>query len=343
MHETGTEQHARAVDTAVACLVSVSWYLQCTVMASTSSFTEKPKFLSIWEELFTFADTGTVAKCLVCSKEMQYVKKFNLQRHYSCQAHGDVRWLSRCAVLGKFFDIREEISLFMEAKNKPIPQLKDKKWICSLAFLADLTHHLNDLNLSLQGKSLLITDLSYRVKAFKLKLSLRERQLQNKDTSHFPRLAMCLDFATSNFEDFTQILSALNEEFIFRFQDLNKHDSEFMILSTPYSLDVDAGVPTLQLELIDLQCDEELKDKFKNKNSMCDFYKSLPRPRFPRLHQLAARMLCMFGTTCVCEQFFSLMKINKSRYRIQMSDKSLQSTLRLSVTRSLYPSILRNL
>ena len=41
----------------------------------------------------------------------------------------------------------------MEMKKFPFPQFKDKEWMCDFAFLVDITQHLNDLNMELQGKS----------------------------------------------------------------------------------------------------------------------------------------------------------------------------------------------
>ena len=60
--------------------------------------------------------------------------------------HTEVRWLSRRKVLKRFFALRNEISLFINMKNKAIPLLDDPTFQCSLAFLTDITHHVNELN-----------------------------------------------------------------------------------------------------------------------------------------------------------------------------------------------------
>jgi hypothetical protein len=59
--------------------------------------------------------------------------------------HTNVRWLSRGSVLQRFFDLLKKIKLFME-KSKRIEELDDKGWISDLAFLVDVTGHLNTLN-----------------------------------------------------------------------------------------------------------------------------------------------------------------------------------------------------
>ena len=72
--------------------------------------------------------------------------------------HIEIRWLSRGNVLKRFFALRNEIASFLEMKNKTVPLLADATFQCNLAFLTDITHHLNELlNLKLQGKKQIIT------------------------------------------------------------------------------------------------------------------------------------------------------------------------------------------
>ena len=64
--------------------------------------------------------------------------------------HTEVRWLSRGNVLKRFFALRDEIASFMKMNNKAVPLLTDSTFQCNLAFLTDITDH---LNLKLQGKN----------------------------------------------------------------------------------------------------------------------------------------------------------------------------------------------
>jgi hypothetical protein len=41
--------------------------------------------------------------------------------------------------------------VFLDEKEKHFPELNDDTWLCKLLFLADITKHLNDLNVCLQG------------------------------------------------------------------------------------------------------------------------------------------------------------------------------------------------
>lgn len=55
-------------------------------------------------------------------------------------------------VLKTFLELIKDINLFMSSKGKPLSQLTSEDWIRDLAFLADITNHLDTLNISLQKK-----------------------------------------------------------------------------------------------------------------------------------------------------------------------------------------------
>lgn len=79
----------------------------------------------------------------------------------------------------------KSFSQFMEQKGRPVKELECKEWMQDLAFMVDITQHLNTLNTTLQGRNRVITQYYDSISAFKLKLSLWETQLSNGDTAHF--------------------------------------------------------------------------------------------------------------------------------------------------------------
>ena len=97
-----------------------------------------------------------------------------------------VRWLSCGKLLTSMLELRKYVVEFLDVKGKQEPLLRDENWIWKLAFAADITNHLNVLNLKLQGQDNLISDLYTHIKAFRSKLRLFIEQLQVKKLTHFP-------------------------------------------------------------------------------------------------------------------------------------------------------------
>jgi hypothetical protein len=100
----------------------------------------------------------------------------------------NVRWLRQGSVLKQFFDLLDEIKLFMEKKGRNIEELNDEGWITDLAFLVDVTGHLNNLNKELHGKDKLITDMYNNIMVFKSSFDSGKNQLKQHNFVHFPHL-----------------------------------------------------------------------------------------------------------------------------------------------------------
>ena len=85
------------------------------------------------------------------------------------------------------------------------------------------------------------------------------------------------------------------------------------------------------MELVELQCSDELKLKFHAVGVLLlDFYKKyLECKQYTNLINHAKKMVSMFGSTYVCEQLFSSMKVTKSKLRTQLNDGDLQDILLL--------------
>lgn len=99
--------------------------------------------------------------------------------------------------------------------------LEDEKWLSDLSFLCDITEYLNALNVKLQGRKQLITEMRDSVKAFQMKLGLWERQMRQGNLSHFPICKSVSDTVAIPFptEVYTDKLNTLNVEFSRRFAD----------------------------------------------------------------------------------------------------------------------------
>ena len=52
-------------------------------------------------------------------------------------------------MLERVFDFREEIATFLDEKKLGVPEFRNAEWVSKLAFLTDITAHINDLNTKL--------------------------------------------------------------------------------------------------------------------------------------------------------------------------------------------------
>uniref|UniRef100_A0A671NNQ0 HAT C-terminal dimerisation domain-containing protein n=1 Tax=Sinocyclocheilus anshuiensis TaxID=1608454 RepID=A0A671NNQ0_9TELE len=75
--------------------------------------------------------------------------------------HSEVRWLSSGKVLHRFLAVLPEIVHFLNdiGEGERFPVLRENEWKTNAAFLADVTAHLNKLNLQLQGDEKHVDDL----------------------------------------------------------------------------------------------------------------------------------------------------------------------------------------
>uniref|UniRef100_A0A8D2IX21 HAT C-terminal dimerisation domain-containing protein n=1 Tax=Varanus komodoensis TaxID=61221 RepID=A0A8D2IX21_VARKO len=255
-----------------------------------------------------------------------------------------VRWLSRGNILKRFFELRAEVKTFMEKDGVAVPVLSDPKWLMDLAFLVDITQELNVLNKKLQGQGQLVSAAYDNVRTFSTKLVLWKAQLSQTNLCHFPACKALMDSGTPfSGEKYADAIVKLQEEFDHRIADFKTHRATFQVFADPFSFDVeDAPPPVFQMELIDLQCNSELKAKFRKVSGKADKLGQLLRElpvTFPELSRMFKWTVCLFGSTYLCEKLFSTMNFNKSKFRSKLTDEHLQAILRVSVASSLKPNV----
>ncbi|XP_071063277.1 general transcription factor II-I repeat domain-containing protein 2B-like [Pseudochaenichthys georgianus] len=253
--------------------------------------------------------------------------------HRDIGYHTAIRWLSLGKVLKRVWDLKAEIQEFCEKKGS---ELSDEDWIADFAFAVDVTALMNELNTKLQGKGLFVHEMHSLVKAFMTKMQFLSSQLESNTLTHMQTLKEVTPSA-DHLRRYSSMLGALHGEFSRRFKDLRKIEDEMQLVSSPFTCSVDNAPSDVQLELIDLQSDAVLAEHFKSA-SLLDFYSSLKEENFPNMRRHAQKMLVLFGSTYICEQTFSIMKFQKSRYRSSLTDDHLTAVLRIS-TSDIQPDI----
>ena len=69
-------------------------------------------------------------------------------------------------MLGRFHSLLPEIIEFRNLKKGPLTELEDENWLCDLKYMVDITKHLNDLNVQLQGPDQLLHSMFSKIKSF---------------------------------------------------------------------------------------------------------------------------------------------------------------------------------
>ena len=238
--------------------------------------------------------------------------------------HCEVRWLSKGKVLSRFWDLKNRVLEFLtEIDELPAERkcLEDADWQNDLAFLVDITSHLNVLNVQLQGSNKLFTNMCNSVASFEMRLQLFATQLSQGNLDNFDHLK---GRSIENSVDtllYQNKIEALLRIFQTRFNQFKAEEDNVALFSNPFTFPNDKiGVlqKDLQLELIDLKCNIVLKGRFAElppvpcAADIISFWKLLPTTEFGNLRSFAQRYMSRFGSTYRCEQTFSAMKLIKN-------------------------------
>ncbi|GBM65840.1 Protein Hook [Araneus ventricosus] len=189
-----------------------------------------------------------------------------------------VRWLNAGCVFERVWQLKDDIVSFFHEKqcSAECEMLEDTEWLSDFAFFTDLLCHMNNLSVKMQGKNQFINDIWAHLKAFKLKLNLFAGQLAKNDLSHFSRLNSIPSVNKEKLKNYEEGLKKLHFEFECRFQDFSAIQTELDIFTMPFNVNCEAVRSDLQLELIELQSNNHLKQSFLNMPKL-EFYESLSK------------------------------------------------------------------
>ena len=91
------------------------------------------------------------------------------------------------------------------------------------------------------------------------------------------------------------------------------------------------------MKLFDLQDDSILKEKYREVG-IPNIYSYLGQ-KYPEVKKFAAEIMCYFGSTYLCKQFFSCMKINKTIHRSRLTVKNMTAIMKVKCAQSLSPNL----
>lgn len=167
---------------------------------------------------------------------------------------------------------------------------EDKRKMNIMAFLVDITSHLNDLNLKLQGKNNSVCDLVAAVQSFQRKLDIFKEDLK-EDCTHFPSLKKISERDASSHVEFIQKLIGNFRE---RFVNFSLGDQLLLFIQNPFLIKnviafsqeakqvyKRADVGLLQMELVDLQANVALKEQCGGCDPATFWIQTVPETIFP--------------------------------------------------------------
>ena len=195
--------------------------------------------------------------------------------------HSLVRWLSRGKVLQRFLSLPEEIKMFLQEKSPTLKTksgadvltlLRDNTWSVDLTFSIDITQHMNNLCIKMQGRNQLLPELLNAVDTFQSKLEMFQKQLSSGNMIQFKSMSLFLEKTKADlvpdFEKYAVMCKDLREKFSKRFQDRNGRKTQMNLFQRPLSMDIEyLDDADTQLELVGLRSNQVLHDTFQ-KNSL---------------------------------------------------------------------------
>ena len=123
----------------------------------------------------------------------------------------------------------------------------------------------------------------------------------------------------------------LKQQFQERISDLHAHSLKIRLLENSFNSVIEDLPIDLQMEIIDLQSNDILKDKFKEGN-LIEFYKCLPFEQYSYLKKFACEFISAFVTTYLCKKTFFKDEMHKILLQITLSDEHLNSLLIIKTT-----------
>lgn len=196
--------------------------------------------------------------------------------------HSNVRWLSRGKVLSRFAACLNEFQTFLEMKGIEHPELAKTEWLLKFYYLVDITEHLNQLNVKMQGVGNTVLSLQHAVFPFENKLEVFIKDLETGRLLHFEKLrefteACTASEPTQNFDlhQLAGFTSSLLQSFKARFGEFREHSALFKFTTHPNECSLntadlscipDVSLRDFEAEVADLKASEMWVNKFKSLN-----------------------------------------------------------------------------
>lgn len=263
-------------------------------------------------------------------KLIEFLKNIDAD-HGDVLMYTEVRWLSRGKCLERLFDLRAEIEMFLQelacSKDAEIlDSLKSPNFLYDLSFLADITQHINNLNLVLQGKDKNINELLHAINEFSRKLSILKSQIGCQNLSNFPKTQEIFTQFPNNekLQELTEEINLLLDNFQSRFKDFLNLQWIINVYNNPLTCSLENLPKVVEEELALMRQDVSIPIEMG-----INFWKNICPQKYPSVRDLVLNLFSMFGTTYICESSFSSMSQIKNKFRNKLTDNHLETLVKI--------------
>ncbi|XP_076043697.1 zinc finger BED domain-containing protein 5-like [Oratosquilla oratoria] len=284
-------------------VMSTHCILHQEALASRTLPVEMMDVLNVAIKIVNFVKAGALNSRLfkLLCKDME-------SEHEALLFHTNVRWLSKGNMLGRLYELREEVEIFLDSQQKVdlYDKFQSEGFHATLAYLVDIFEALNAVNLKLQGKNTNILVHHDTIRTFMAKLDLWKCRVLQGNVASFRNLDTALADSNLDSEFKEQIithLSDLKSEFVRYFPDIDDKREAWKFIRNPFQCEVAYVAEEVQEEFLELKFDSTAKEDFNDMDLETLWVKYLHV--YPLTSHQALRILTMFGSTYMCETAFS--------------------------------------
>jgi hypothetical protein len=241
--------------------------------------------------------------------------------------HTEVRWLSRGRVLKRLVELRAQVLVFLREHNNDLYlKFECHDFALSMAYLADIFDHINQITLSLQGRDVIVVDAVEKLQAFMSLLAVWKRRVEKDNCANFPCVEQVL--AQGETSATVSLPPSLKKSICDHLETLQTaFDNYFMLddnnfdpwIRNPFRVDLNRidDKDLAKDELIDLRTKQVLQMEFDTK-TLPEFWCTLAAA-YPLLAKRAMAVLIPFVTTYLCESGFSTLVAIKTKNRNRLN------------------------